>query len=48
MISTRWKGEKGEAENGSRMGGEAAGGWFTGFIVHLPLGTMKAISYRAV
>src|SRR5215210_5635072 len=33
MAHTTWKGEKGESEIGSRMGGPAAGGWFTGFIV---------------
>src|SRR5215217_6670525 len=33
MAHTTCKGEKGESESGSRMGGGAAGGWFTGFIV---------------
>jgi hypothetical protein len=32
MVSTKWKGEKGESEIGSRMGGGVAGGWFAGFI----------------
>ena len=32
MVSTKWKGEKGESEIGSRKGGGVAGGWFAGFI----------------
>jgi hypothetical protein len=41
MISSRWKGDKSEAEVGSRMGGRSVGGWSIRCIVHLPLGAMR-------